>query len=50
MQEIEAGLTDKVYKMVFLDFSMPEMDGPETARKIRTLLQEQQASIRVGNR
>ena len=29
-----------VYKLVFLDFSMPECDGPETAKQIRGFLRD----------
>ena len=35
--------TVEMYKSVLLDFSMPDMDGPETARQMRSLLAKHDA-------
>ena len=31
-------LNAEMYKTILLDYSMPDMDGPETARQMRSLL------------
>ena len=31
-----------MFKLVFLDFSMPDLDGPDVARLIRATLKEQE--------
>ncbi len=33
---------NEMYKLILLDYSMPIMNGPETARAVRTLLEEKQ--------
>jgi len=33
----------EMYKTILLDFSMPDMDGPETARQMRSLLAQHDA-------
>ena len=30
-----------MYKLILLDFSMPDIDGPEVARQVRSFLREQ---------
>ena len=34
----------EMYKLFLLDYSMPEMDGPQVAIEIRKILQEQDIS------
>ena len=33
--------THAMYKLILLDYSMPEIDGPQVAKETRSLLQEQ---------
>ena len=43
IQLIRDDQTAEMYKTVLLDFSMPDMDGPETARQMRSLLAKHDA-------
>ena len=38
MEEIESNSEHEMYKVILLDYSMPVMDGLETAKEIRQLL------------
>ena len=37
---IEKGQTKSQYKLIFMDFSMPEIDGLETSKMIQKFFQE----------
>ena len=34
-----------MYKLILLDFSMPDIDGPEVARQARAIIQEHTTSV-----
>ena len=38
IDEINQGRTKLMYKVIFLDYSMPDMDGPKVATEIRKMV------------
>ena len=49
IQSVFQGIHNKTYKLILLDYSMPQMDGPQTAKainaEIRRLSNEQSGSL-----
>ena len=43
IKKVEAGQAE-MYKVLMLDYSMPEMDGPQVAKEIRKILADKNLS------
>ena len=41
IEQVISGQANAMYKLVLLDFSMPGMDGPEVATRMRKLVSQQ---------